>query len=175
MSRELTAKWLKQNTVRYQNTDRVYADVLAALDRYPSLRPKTDIYSECVISVCSLYILTICITAYDDGRTQLLLCIHGLLPISFRNASYNIPVALWLVLSYPTDPPLVYVVPTSDMLVKPSAKVEHSGRCSIDYTVNWARKPEVRQHHLSPSQDHRSANECNRFVISTGMLPLPHA
>lgn len=82
--------------------------------------------------------------AYDDGRTQLLLCIHGLLPIAFRSASYNIPIALWLPLEYPTEPPLPYVVPTSDMLVKSSASIDLSGRCSLDYTAHWARKPDVR-------------------------------
>ncbi|KAL5529055.1 hypothetical protein ACEPAG_5029 [Sanghuangporus baumii] len=125
MNRDITANWLRQNVGRYQNADRVHTDVLAALDRYPSLRPKTDVYT------------------FDDGRTQLLLCVHGLLPITFRSASYNIPIAIWLVLSYPTDPPLVYVVPTSDMLVRPSAQVDHSGRCSIDYIANWHRKPEA--------------------------------
>ncbi|EJD06016.1 UEV-domain-containing protein [Fomitiporia mediterranea MF3/22] len=125
MSSELTANWLKQNIARYHNADRVYTDVLAALDHYPSLRPKTDVYT------------------FDDGRTQLLLCVHGLLPISFRNASYNIPVALWVLLSYPAEAPLVYVVPTSDMLVKPSPQVDHSGKCNIDYTSQWPRKPEA--------------------------------
>ncbi|KAL5490480.1 STP22 [Sanghuangporus weigelae] len=125
MNRDVTANWLRQNVGRYQNADRVHTDVLAALDRYPSLRPKTDVYT------------------FDDGRTQLLLCVHGLLPITFRSASYNIPIAIWLVLSYPADPPLVYVVPTSDMLVRPSAQVDHSGKCSIDYITNWHRKPEA--------------------------------
>ncbi|KAH8117469.1 UEV-domain-containing protein [Phellopilus nigrolimitatus] len=125
MSRDLTANWLRQNSSRYRSQDRLYADVLAALDHHPSLRPKSDVYT------------------YDDGRTQLLLCIHGLLPISFRNSSYNIPVALWLTLPYPAEPPLVYVIPTSDMLVKPSPSVDLSGRCNIDYTSDWSRKPDA--------------------------------
>lgn len=88
--------------------------------------------------------------AYDDGRTQLLLCVHGLLPISFRGAAYNIPIALWLQLAYPSEPPLAYVVPTSDMLVKSSASIDHSGRCSLEYTAQWARKPDVRPPQLDP-------------------------
>ena len=44
MSRELTAKWLRQQTPQYRNADRVYVDVLNVLDGW-SLRPKTDVYS----------------------------------------------------------------------------------------------------------------------------------
>lgn len=84
------------------------------------------------------------LAAYDDGRTQLLLCLHGLLPISYRGASYNIPIAVWITKDYPRQPPIAYVVPTSDMLVRKSNHVDVSGRCEIDYIGNWARKSEVR-------------------------------
>lgn len=46
MSRDLTAKWLRQQTPAYRNADRVYVDVLSALDSCSSLRPKTDVYSK---------------------------------------------------------------------------------------------------------------------------------
>lgn len=83
--------------------------------------------------------------AFDDGREQLLLCLHGLIPITFRQSSYNIPIILWLTLNYPRDPPITYVVPTSDMLVKPSKDVDVSGRCQISYVKDWERKSEVRK------------------------------
>ena len=83
-------------------------------------------------------------TAYDDGRTQLLLCVHGLLPISFRNASYNIPIAIWITRDHPRVPPIAYVVPTADMLIKAGQHVDHSGRCTIEYVQHWERKSEVR-------------------------------
>ncbi|KAJ7940674.1 Vps23 core domain-containing protein [Mycena leptocephala] len=114
--RTLTQKWLRENVVSYAAAERVFADIDAALTRFPSLRPKSDVYT------------------YDDGRTQLLLCIHGLLPISFRGASYNIPIALWLTRDYP--------LPTTDMLVKPGPHLDVSGRSSIDYVLQWARKSE---------------------------------
>lgn len=44
-SRDLTARWLTQNAQRYRSPDRVFADVIAVLDRFPALRPKTDVYS----------------------------------------------------------------------------------------------------------------------------------
>ncbi|KZT26235.1 UEV-domain-containing protein [Neolentinus lepideus HHB14362 ss-1] len=121
----LTQKWLRQNIQSYARGDRVYADVNAVLSRFPTIRPKTDVYT------------------FDDGRTQLLLCVHGLLPITFRQASYHIPIAIWVAHDYPRQPPLVYVVPTSDMLVKAGKYMDVSGRCNIPYVQNWERKSEA--------------------------------
>lgn len=81
--------------------------------------------------------------AYDDGRTQLLLCLHGLLPIAYRGASYHIPIAVWITREYPRLPPIAYVVPTSDMLVRASKFMDVSGKCQIEYLQNWERKSEV--------------------------------
>lgn len=41
----LTQKWLRQNVNSYPEKDRVFADIDAALGRYPTLRPKSDVYS----------------------------------------------------------------------------------------------------------------------------------
>ena len=72
------------------------------------------------------------------------MCLHGLLPISYRGAAYNIPIAVWIAREYPRLPPIAYVVPTSDMLVRPGKFMEVSGRCQIEYILNWERKSEVR-------------------------------
>ncbi|KAF8894581.1 UEV domain-containing protein [Infundibulicybe gibba] len=120
----LTQKWLRQNSQPYTHKDRVYTDIDSVLARFQSLRPKSDVYT------------------YDDGRTQLLLCIHGLLPISFRQASYNIPIAIWITRDYPRQAPIAYVVPTNDMLVKASKNLDVSGRCKADYLQHWERKSE---------------------------------
>ncbi|KAF8559541.1 UEV-domain-containing protein [Imleria badia] len=117
-------RWLREQTAAYENGERVCLDVDAGLARFPALRPKSDVYT------------------YDDGRAQLLLCLHGLLPIAFRGASYNIPIAVWLTRDYPRSPPIAYVVPTQQLLLRPSKFVDLSGRCSINYIQDWIRKPE---------------------------------
>lgn len=121
----LTQRWLRQNVTSYVHKDRVFLDFDTALTRFSTLRPKSDVYT------------------YDDGRTQLLLCLHGVLPISFRGASYNIPIAAWVTKEYPRQPPIVYVVPTQDMLVRPSKHVDVSGRCNIEYIQHWEKKSEA--------------------------------
>jgi ESCRT-I complex subunit TSG101 len=44
-SESLTQQWLRQNVQPYAAAARVYADTDAALARFPSVRPKTDLYS----------------------------------------------------------------------------------------------------------------------------------
>ncbi|KAG9079435.1 hypothetical protein FS749_008535 [Ceratobasidium sp. UAMH 11750] len=124
MSLSLTQKWLKQVLAPYPNKDHIYADIDSTLAAHSTLKPKNDVYT------------------FNDGRAQLLICVHGLIPITFRQATYNIPVAIWIPLEYPRLPPLVYVVPTSDMLVKSGKHVDPSGECTFEYLDNWRRKNE---------------------------------
>ncbi|KXN82081.1 hypothetical protein AN958_03239 [Leucoagaricus sp. SymC.cos] len=120
----LTQQWLRDKATTYSSADHVYSHVDAALGRFPALRPKLDVY------------------IFDDGRSHLLLCVHGLLPIKYRNAQYNIPVAVWITREYPRHPPIVYVVPSADLLVKASRSVDVSGRCNLEYMQQWERKSE---------------------------------
>ncbi|KAJ8520395.1 hypothetical protein ONZ45_g2779 [Pleurotus djamor] len=124
MSSSVTLRWLRQNVHNYDNKDRVCSDIESALAAISTLRPKSAWHT------------------FDDGRTQLLLCVHGLLPITFKSASYNIPIDLWITRDYPRHPPIVYVVPTSDMLVKPGKYIDVSGRCNLEYMQQWERKSE---------------------------------
>lgn len=91
-----------------------------------------------LLSLTAFYI------AYDDGRSQLLLCLHGTLPITYRQATYNIPVAIWVTRDYPREHPIAYVVAAPDMLIRASQSIDLSGRCNIEYIQNWKRKSEVR-------------------------------
>lgn len=55
-----------------------------------------------------------------------------------QGAKYNIPVSLWLPESYPQVPPIMYVVPTPDMIIKPRHPfVDASGLVSTPYIRNW--------------------------------------
>ena len=41
----LTHKWLRQNIQAYAHRDTLFQHVDTALARYPTIRPKTDVYS----------------------------------------------------------------------------------------------------------------------------------
>lgn len=83
-------------------------------------------------------------TAHDDGRVELLLQIKGVLPVTIGSATYHCPVALWLPLDFPVKPPLVFVIPSATLAVKPGPNVDPSGKVSVPYLDNWTRKGEVR-------------------------------
>ena len=140
----LTQKWLRQQVQPYPSAHRVYSDIDATLTRFPTLRPKSDVFSNSRFLSQYNHPHFLISLVFDDGRSQLLLCVHGLLPISFRGASYNIPMAFWVTRDYPRLPPISFVMPTNDMLVKSGKYLDVSGRCNIEYIQNWERKPEVR-------------------------------
>ncbi|KAK9932736.1 hypothetical protein M0R45_019960 [Rubus argutus] len=94
--------------------------LVALIDAYPSLEPKTATFT------------------HNDGRTVNLLQLDGTIPMPFQGVTYNIPVIIWLVETYPRFPPCVYVNPTRDMVIKrPHAYVNPSGLVSIPYLQNW--------------------------------------
>jgi len=83
------------------------------------------------------------VAAYDSGQTHLLLQLHGTIPISYRSQTYHIPIIVWFPLEYPRRPPIAYVNPTKDMLIRKSKEVEPSGKVGGDMVDMWERKWEV--------------------------------
>ena len=83
------------------------------------------------------------IEVHEDGRSELLLCIEGLLPIRYRNNNYKIPVAIWIPQHYPQSPPMIFVTPKKDMIVKQSRNVDPNGKCYHPNLANWSNDPTV--------------------------------
>ncbi|XP_020202868.1 protein ELC-like [Cajanus cajan] len=87
---------------------------------FPSLEPKTASFT------------------HNDGRSVNLLQAEGTIPMTFQGVTYNIPVIIWLMESYPRHPPCVYVNPTRDMIIKrPHPHVNPSGLVSVPYLHDW--------------------------------------
>ncbi|CAO3661339.1 unnamed protein product [Rhizopus stolonifer] len=79
------------------------------------------------------------------GNTQLLLCIHGTVPITYLSIPYNIPVAFWIPREYPSVSPIPYVKPTTNMLIREGIHVDKSGLCYHQYISSWSNN---QTHHL---------------------------
>lgn len=79
--------------------------------------------------------------ASNNGHTQLLLCLHGTIPITYRSIPYNIPVAFWIPKEYPKIAPIPYVKPTANMLIREGRHVDKSGMCYHQYRSNWSSDP----------------------------------
>jgi len=46
----LTQQWLRQNVSSYPHKDRLFLDIDTALARFPTIRPKSDVYSSVFIT-----------------------------------------------------------------------------------------------------------------------------
>ncbi|TXG49187.1 hypothetical protein EZV62_025062 [Acer yangbiense] len=94
--------------------------LISLFTTYPSLDPKTASFT------------------HNDGRSVNLLQADGTVPMPFQGVTYNIPVIIWLMETYPRHPPLVYVNPTRDMIIKrPHPYVTPSGLVSVPYLQDW--------------------------------------
>lgn len=51
--------------------------------------------------------------------------------------TYNIPVCMWLMDTYPNHAPVCYVKPTPDMQIKVSMFVDHNGKIYMPYLHDW--------------------------------------
>eukprot|EP01084_Bolivina_argentea_P166839 289632_1 len=86
--------------LNYKEKSAVEIQILQLLHQIHSLRPHIDNY------------------VFNDGTQQQLFKLEGTIPIQYRSHQYNIPVAIWLPLNFPTNCPICYVTPVSGMKIK---------------------------------------------------------
>ena len=111
------------------------SDMDTILTEYPTLRPRTDVYSTSHSATHA--------AAYNDGRSMLLLLLDGTIAVPFHGSVYNIPMHFWFPRVYPQEPPIVYVVPMRDMLLRSGAHTTPEGCVQVPYIHTWLRKPEA--------------------------------
>ncbi|KAF8691849.1 hypothetical protein HU200_040253 [Digitaria exilis] len=95
--------------------------LVALAEAFPSLHPKAALFT------------------HNDGRAAHLLQADGTIPIHHAGASYNLPAVIWLPEPYPRAPPLVFLSPTRDMVIKPHHPlVDRSGLvANAPYLRTW--------------------------------------
>ncbi|CAK4032273.1 related to tumor susceptibility gene 101 [Lecanosticta acicola] len=112
--------WLYGVLHEYRDPQRTYSDAARTLAAYPTLSPRTEVYT------------------YEDGASALLLTLWGTLPVAFRGTIYRFPVKLWFPHNYPQEAPMAYVIPEKDMLIRPGQHVGVDGRIYHPYLRDWA-------------------------------------
>ncbi|KAI3896838.1 hypothetical protein MKX03_028344 [Papaver bracteatum] len=96
--------------------------LVSLVESYPSLHPRTTVFK------------------HTDGRTVNLLLAEGTIPIVYMNITYNLPIVIRLMETYPLHPPCIYVDPTRDMIIKRPhayAYVNPSGLVSTPLLQSW--------------------------------------
>lgn len=82
----------------------------------------------------------------NRGEVMNVLQLKGLLPITFRGATYKTPIVAHIPNSYPTDAPILYVVPTHDLLVSPKCQfVQSDGQVTHPVLTNWNKGSTITQ------------------------------
>ncbi|EXJ54816.1 hypothetical protein A1O7_10157 [Cladophialophora yegresii CBS 114405] len=115
-----TLTWLYDVLKReYHDPNRTYSDLAHVLARYPGFAPRTDVYT------------------FETGAPALLVVFTGTIPVNFRGNTYRFPVTLWVPHAYPYEPPMCYVTPTDDMVIRPGQHVGGDGRIYHPYLAHW--------------------------------------
>ena len=105
----------------YHDPQRTYSTTARTLSTYPTLSPRTEVYT------------------HEAGSSALLLTLSGTLPVAFRGTTYRFPLKIWLPQAYPQEAPLAYVTPGADMVIRPGQHVGVDGRVYHPYLRDWGR------------------------------------
>lgn len=117
MDRKAVAQLL--GSAKYKHPEHTRQDILNTLKYFNVLHPRLEKYT------------------FPTGVTKELICLDGTIPVTFRDASYNIPVGILISDNHPFEAPLCYVRPTKDMTIKSSRHVDGSGRVYLPYLSEW--------------------------------------
>ncbi|CAL8260565.1 unnamed protein product [Merluccius merluccius] len=74
---------------------------------------------------------------FSDGTQKDLLKLIGNLPVTYEGRSYNFPIQLWLMDSFPVTPPICLLRPTPNMAVRVGRHVDAQGRIYLPVLHNW--------------------------------------
>ncbi|KAF3854610.1 hypothetical protein F7725_022665 [Dissostichus mawsoni] len=110
---------LKKMLKQYKYRDLTVREITNVISQYKDLKPLMDAY------------------VFNDGSTRDLLSLTGTVPVSYRGNTYNIPVCLWLLDTYPYNPPICFVKPTSAMMIKTGKHIDANGKIYLPYLHEW--------------------------------------
>ncbi|KAG5518557.1 hypothetical protein PMAC_002953 [Pneumocystis sp. 'macacae'] len=111
--------WIKKIVFdNYIFPERTYNDVKDMIDSYPSMDFWTENYE-------------------FEEQKQEVLTIKVVFSVIFCDSSHNIPVILWIPLSYPQKAPAVSIVSEGDTVIKQNNYIDSDGRCNHPFLTLW--------------------------------------
>ncbi|KAM7086579.1 tumor susceptibility gene 101 protein isoform 1-T1 [Molossus nigricans] len=110
---------LKKMVSKYKYKDLTVRETINVITLYKDLKPVLDSY------------------VFNDGSSRELMNLTGTIPVLYRGNTYNIPICLWLLDTYPYNPPICFVKPTSSMTIKTGKHVDANGKIYLPYLHEW--------------------------------------
>ncbi|KAJ8343634.1 hypothetical protein SKAU_G00309630 [Synaphobranchus kaupii] len=74
---------------------------------------------------------------FSDSTQKDLLKLVGNIPVRYHGRSYNLPILLWLMDSFPFTPPICLLRPTPNMVIREGKHVNARGRIYLPALHNW--------------------------------------
>lgn len=106
------------DSAHYQDPPRVKYDLTEVARQFANLSPKMGTL------------------IHNNGEESQQVILVGTVPIMYQNATYNIPVEIFVMLRHPVETPRVYVRPISTMMIKPGHSfVNPDGLVSTDHVL----------------------------------------
>nr|XP_060462161.1 tumor susceptibility gene 101 protein isoform X1 [Panthera onca] len=110
---------LKKMVSKYKYRDLTVRETVNVITLYKDLKPVLDSY------------------VFNDGSSRELMNLTGTIPVPYKGNIYNIPICLWLLDTYPYNPPICFVKPTSSMTIKTGKHVDANGKIYLPYLHEW--------------------------------------
>lgn len=116
---DLRSEKIQRILFKYKFHD-VAVEELQKLNRiYPDIIPSTGTYT------------------FTDNTQKDLLKLVGNVPVQYGGRTYNFPIQLWLLDSFPISPPICLLRPTSSMVIREGKHVDGTGRIHLPGLHNW--------------------------------------
>ncbi|XP_041651709.1 ubiquitin-conjugating enzyme E2 variant 3 [Cheilinus undulatus] len=116
---DLTSEKIQKILSKYKFHE-VAVEELQKIHRiYPGIRPSTGTYT------------------FSDSTQKDLIKLIGNIPVKYEGRSYNFPVLLWLLDSFPVTPPICLLRPTANMVIREGKHVDARGRIFLPGLYNW--------------------------------------
>lgn len=116
---DLSSEKIQKVLSKYKFHD-VAVEELQKIHRiFPQMKPSTGTYT------------------FSDSTQKDLIKLIGNIPVSYEGRSYNFPVLLWLLDSFPFTPPICFLRPTANMVIREGKHVDAKGRIFLPGLHNW--------------------------------------
>ncbi|XP_041853523.1 ubiquitin-conjugating enzyme E2 variant 3 [Melanotaenia boesemani] len=116
---DLGSEKIQRILSKYKFRD-VAVEELQKINRiFPGMKPSPDTYT------------------FSDSTQKDLLKLNGVIPVKYEGRSYNFPIQLWLLDSFPFTPPICLLKPTANMVIREGKHVDAKGRIYLPGLHNW--------------------------------------
>ncbi|XP_027029090.1 ubiquitin-conjugating enzyme E2 variant 3 [Tachysurus fulvidraco] len=116
---DLNQESVKKILFKYKFHDVAIEELQKIQVKYPDMKTVTGTYT------------------FTDSSQKELLKLLGNIPVKYQGHSYNLPIQLWLLDSFPFTPPICLLRPTANMVIREGKHVDAKGRIYLPALHNW--------------------------------------